>query len=108
VQYGDIGSHREIVPKDEPSFVTKLGSSHALEDWLWGYEHGVRRKVHDLRIVAVRDPAPAVRLLRRLVRGDVREMLATCPLDLPAVFLWMALPELRAAVESGAIDVEIA
>jgi hypothetical protein len=102
---GSVGSHGRIVSKEPPHRATVLGSAHGLEDWLWGYEQAALGRRHDVRLLAVRDPSAAKRLLRDLL-VEVPEPL-TCPMLLRGVCLWRVLPELRSAVESGALELQI-
>lgn len=96
----EIGCKGIIIDKRDGS-LTRIGSAYPVDDFLWGYDVGIREEPVDFVVTEVFDHVRATTWLYESgfegSRVYVREKLAKLPAIWPALRgLWIRIPQLRA------------
>jgi hypothetical protein len=96
----EIGCKGVIIDKRDGS-LTRIGSAYPVDDFLWGYDAGIREEPVDFVVTEVFDQLRATTWLYENgfegSRVYVREKLAKLPAIWPALSgLWSRIPQLRA------------
>jgi len=87
-----------IVVDKATGTVEQLGSAFAIDDWLWGYDHGIRGTHVDFTVTEAFDVEQTLEFLweiRMCSRQEARQALGALPHCWHDVPLWMAIPSLR-------------
>ncbi len=98
-----IGCSGYIVEKESEE-VTALGSGLSLDLWFWGHERGALKSPCTLVINRVNSASHSLQLMRKL---DMSEVPVQFPHRVQANTLWLALPVLKEAEETGAFEFHV-